>query len=242
MEEAQSSSITGVPAESGPGMEAAAAQGGRLPQTDPGQLGKMPAGAAGTETVGRQPAGRNERFAGQQGRGQAARAQNAAAQDGEGAGAAASRKDEGRPVVPAPQEGRGPGAWREERDGGRAGMGDLQLRAQGEQLRQYQQQEMRTVFENDLSAIRRAYPDEQAKSVDELGTQFIAMCAAGVSPLAAYEALRAEKNRSFRQPPSMGDVRPVGGKGFYTRDEVARMSRSEIERNFERIRRSMDRW
>ena len=40
----------------------------------------------------------------------------------------------------------------------------------------------------------------------------------------------------------MGDVRPAGGKGFYTRDEVARMSRSEIERNFERIRRSMDRW
>ena len=68
MEEAQSSSITGVPAESGPGMEAAAAQGGRLPQADLGKLGKMPAGAAGTETVGR-PAGRNERFAGQQGRG-----------------------------------------------------------------------------------------------------------------------------------------------------------------------------
>lgn len=111
-----------------------------------------------------------------------------------------------------------------------------------EQLRRYQQREMQAVFDGDLKAIRSAYPDERANSVDELGPQFIAMCAAGVSPLSAYEALRAEKARSVRQPPSMGDVRPAGGKGFYTRDEVARMSRSEIERNFERIRRSMDRW
>lgn len=111
-----------------------------------------------------------------------------------------------------------------------------------EQLRRYQQREMQAVFDGDLKAIRSAYPDERANSVDELGPQFIAMCAAGVSPLSAYEALRAEKARSVRQPPSMGDVRPAGGKGFYTRDEVARMSRSEIEHNFERIRRSMDRW
>ena len=80
--------------------------------------------------------------------------------------------------------------------------------------------------------------------MDELGPQFIAMCAAGVSPLSAYEALRAEKARNTKQPPSMGDVRPAGSKDkdFYTRDEVARMSQAEVSKNYETIKKSMTKW
>ena len=113
-----------------------------------------------------------------------------------------------------------------------------------EQLRRYQQREMQAVFDGDLKAIRSAYPDERANSVDELGPQFIAMCAAGVSPLSAYEALRAEQARSVRQPPSMGDVRPAGSKDkdFYTRDEVARMSQAEVSKHYETIKKSMTKW
>ena len=97
------------------------------------------------------------------------------------------------------------------------------------------------VFREDLAAIRAAWPDETAASVRELGPQFAAICAAGVEPLAAYEALRAQRQR--RAAPSTGRVAAGGGDGtYFSRDEVARMSREEIHRNFDRIRRSMRRW
>lgn len=121
---------------------------------------------------------------------------------------------------------------------------DPELQAQAEQLERYRQRERENVFANDLKAIRKAYPDEKAKRIEELGPQFIAMCASGVSPLAAYEALRAEKARNTKQPPSMGDVRPAGSKDkdFYTRDEVARMSQAEVSKHYETIKKSMTKW
>lgn len=97
------------------------------------------------------------------------------------------------------------------------------------------------VFREDLAAIRAAWPDETAASISELGPQFAAICAAGVEPLAAYEALRAQRQR--RAAPSTGKVAAGGGDGtYFSRDEVARMSREEIHRNFDSIRRSMRRW
>lgn len=121
---------------------------------------------------------------------------------------------------------------------------DPEIRAQAEQLEQYRQREREAVFANDLKAIRKAYPDEKAKSIDELGPQFVAMCASGVSPLAAYEALRVEKARNTKQPPSMGDVKPSGGKGkeYYSREEVAAMNQAEVSKNYETIRKSMAKW
>ena len=110
-----------------------------------------------------------------------------------------------------------------------------------ETFRALQQREAQRVFREDLAAIRAAWPDEKAKSIAELGPQFAAICAAGVEPLAAYEALRAQRRR--RSAPSTGPVAGAGGDGdYYTRDEVARMSREEIHRNFDKIRRSMRRW
>lgn len=121
---------------------------------------------------------------------------------------------------------------------------DPELQAQAQQLEQYKQRERENIFSNDLKAIRKAYPDEKAKSIEELGPQFVAMCASGVSPLAAYEALRAEKARSVKQPPSMGEVRPKGsaGKEFFTREEVAAMNPTEVSKNYDRIRKSMEQW
>ncbi len=120
---------------------------------------------------------------------------------------------------------------------------DPDILRQRQQLEEYRQREAQSIFAADLKAIKKAYPDEKAKSVEELGDQFIRLCAAGISPLSAYEAIRAEKNRGAKQPPSMGDIRPGGGgKEYFTRDEVKAMSQAEVHRNYDKIRESMKKW
>ncbi len=106
----------------------------------------------------------------------------------------------------------------------------------------YRQQAMDAAFTADLKEIRKAYPDEKAKSVMDLGEDFLRLRAHGVSNLVAYEALRSQTGRTEKNP-SMGDVKPNGGaKDFYTHDEVARMSKSEVEKNFDTIKKSMKKW
>ena len=110
------------------------------------------------------------------------------------------------------------------------------------ELEGYRQRERERLFTDDLAQIRAAHPEESARSVGELGPQYLAICAAGVDPLCAYEAVRSHRDRTA-PPPSTG---AFGGKPpareFFTRDEVAQMSRSEIHRNFDKIRRSMSHW
>ena len=110
------------------------------------------------------------------------------------------------------------------------------------ELEGYRQRERERLFTDDLAQIRAAHPEESARSVSELGPQYLAICAAGVDPLCAYEAVRSHRDRTA-PPPSTG---AFGGKPpareFFTRDEVAQMSRSEIHRNFDKIRRSMSHW
>lgn len=120
---------------------------------------------------------------------------------------------------------------------------DPDILRERQQLEEYRQREAQNIFASDLKAIKKAYPDEKAKSVEELGDQFVRLCAAGISPLSAYEAIRAEKNRGTKQPPSMGDVKPSGGgKDFFTPDEVKAMSQAEVHKNYDKIRESMKKW
>ena len=121
---------------------------------------------------------------------------------------------------------------------------DPEIRAQAEELQRHRQREAQEQFSNDLKAIRKAYPDEKAKSVDELGVEFLKLCASGIKPLVAYEAIRAEKARSTQNPPSMGDVKPTssGEKEFFTREEVAAMDQATVSKNYEKIRKSMGTW
>lgn len=101
-------------------------------------------------------------------------------------------------------------------------------------------------FADDLKAIKKAYPDEKAKSVIELGPEFMAMMATGrVSAVAAYEAVRAERNRTAPKPPSTGGIQGSGAKGkggVYTREEVERMTPAQINEHLDDIRKSMSGW
>lgn len=120
-----------------------------------------------------------------------------------------------------------------------------ELAAQQQELEAFRAERRQRVFERDLAAIRKEYPDEKAATVDDLGADFLAIMAAGkVDALAAYEAVRAQRARQAPQPPSMGDVKGAGGpeKGWFSRRDVQQMSPGEVRRNFEAIRRSMGRW
>lgn len=101
------------------------------------------------------------------------------------------------------------------------------------------------VFAQDMAAIRKMYPDEKAKSVTELGDEFMAMMATGqVDAVSAYEAVRAKRQRTAPKPPSTGKIQAgAAGQGaYYTREQVEAMSDEQIERNFDDIRRSMATW
>lgn len=115
------------------------------------------------------------------------------------------------------------------------------LQAEVAQLRQ---REAQTVFEEHLAQIKAVYPEETANRIEELGDTYLGlMSAGGVSPLAAYEAARAEaKRRELR--PSMGEVKSSApGQGsYFSREEVRRMKKSEISANYDAIRQSMNHW
>ena len=120
---------------------------------------------------------------------------------------------------------------------------DPEIKRAQEQLQHYQQMEMEQAFERDLATIKKAYPSEKAKSIDDLGPEFLAIMASGkVSPLAAYEAVLAERKRNS-PPPSMGDV--ATGKGeseFFTPEEVRTMTPKQVEKNLDKILASQKRW
>ena len=122
---------------------------------------------------------------------------------------------------------------------------DPQLKQERERLQRYEQQEAEQCFAKDLAAIKKAFPDEKAKHISELGDEFMAMMASGkVSAVAAYRAIREQRQIDHPAPKSMGDVGGSGGteKEYYTPDEVQRMSPAEVRKNYEKIRRSMTRW
>ena len=100
-------------------------------------------------------------------------------------------------------------------------------------------------FEQDLRSIKKAYPDEKAKSVMELGPEFMAIMATGqVSAVTAYEAIRAKRARTAPKPVSTGAI--GGGQkqpgGHYTREQVEAMSPKEVHDHYDDIRKSMKSW
>ena len=115
---------------------------------------------------------------------------------------------------------------------------DPEFLAQAAELKKAHDREAQAQFSNDLKTIRAAYPDEKAQKVEELGIEFLKLCAGGISPLVAYEAIRNEKARSAANPPSMGDVKtsPTTEKEFFTRAEVAAMDQATVSRYFDKIR------
>lgn len=100
-----------------------------------------------------------------------------------------------------------------------------------------------SIYKEVLQKVKAVYPDEKAIHIKELGEQFLSICANGVDPVVAYEAIR-NNGKKKTQNPSMGDVAQSGNapKDYFTKDEVDKMSDTEIKTNYDTIRNSMKKW
>lgn len=104
-------------------------------------------------------------------------------------------------------------------------------------------------LENDLKAVKEAYPDVKANSVFELGEKFIELMKTGlVDPVTAYEVqLRFNEKNTKSVPPKIGAVneKVTVDKEFYTPEEVDRLTEQDYDKDptlFEKVRRSMLKW
>ena len=105
----------------------------------------------------------------------------------------------------------------------------LELRAQKEAL---ERREAQRTFADDLAAVKRYNKAEKAASVEELGETFLRARAMGLDPLAAYDIVQKERERSAAQrPPEIGAVAAGtgGDKGYYTEAELDRLTGKDLD-------------
>ncbi len=104
---------------------------------------------------------------------------------------------------------------------------DAELTSLKAELDAYRGRESERQFAADLEQIKAEFPDENAKSVDELGTTFIKLRACGVDNLTAYRATAAE-----RQKPA--DIGRVGadalqGERLFSSEELDSLTREQLD-------------
>lgn len=99
------------------------------------------------------------------------------------------------------------------------------------------------VFAEDMAAVMAVNPNETAKSITELGEDFIRLRAAGISAEVAYNAVNATKKK-IAPPPNSGKVSAAGRTNteFYTPEEVRAMSTEDVLKNLEKVEKSQRQW
>ena len=106
------------------------------------------------------------------------------------------------------------------------------------------QRETQRRFEDDLAEIKRAYPDEKAQSVAELGEQFMRLRANGVDNMTAYRAI-ADGRKPTPPPAEIGKVGASGKdeKTYYTSEELDALTPEQLknERVYKKAMRSLTR-
>ncbi|MGI5824515.1 MAG: hypothetical protein ACOX7J_02985 [Bacillota bacterium] len=96
-----------------------------------------------------------------------------------------------------------------------------------------------------LSEVKNSFPECKAESVDEFGIEFATLLQNGLSPVTAYAAVTAAQNAGKKPtPPEIGAVnnREAPDREFFTREEVAKMTKDEVHRNWGRIQKSRLKW
>lgn len=107
-------------------------------------------------------------------------------------------------------------------------------------------------FDSDLAAVKAAYPELTAKSVEELGEEYLKLQVLN-EQLPEDEQLDAASiygmvmARKPKKQPSTGDIQSAGTveKEFYTSDEVDKFTREDYISNpslMEKVRNSMRKW
>lgn len=96
-----------------------------------------------------------------------------------------------------------------------------------------------------LADVKAVYPDVAAESVDDFGDEFTKLIGAGVDPAVAYAATQnVAKAQEKPVPPQIGAVnsKAASESEYFTKDEVAKMSKAEVKKHYEKIRKSMPTW
>lgn len=118
-----------------------------------------------------------------------------------------------------------------------------------EELEALREEKRNRVFEDDLKAIKDAYPEVKAKSIRELGEKYWSLMKTGeLSAVEAYEVIRKLEERGKKTPPpSTGSVKQVAGKTekeFYSSEEVDELSEKDLDdpKILNKVLKSMTKW
>lgn len=98
-------------------------------------------------------------------------------------------------------------------------------------------------LEKDLAAVKKAYPEVKAASVEELGEEFLRIMATGaVDAATAYGIIQSKQAKSkARKPPVTGKVgkSDTGDGGYYTSEELDTLTMDELMSDPKKYRKAM---
>lgn len=122
----------------------------------------------------------------------------------------------------------------------------LELKAKAEYG---EQQAFEALKKDDLAAVKKAYPEVKAKSVEDLGEEFLMLRAKDIPAELAYAAVQQMKEATKKPvPPVMGALNKTPAeKDFYTSAEFDEITRNHPEKLDDPkfmalIRKNMERW
>ena len=97
------------------------------------------------------------------------------------------------------------------------------------------------LMQQDLDAVRKV--DPSIRSLEDLGDGFVDYVNAGLDPVRAYWALKAEEQATTATPPKeVGKVEAGSAeKDYYTDAEIDAMSSEELTKNWKKVMASWDR-
>lgn len=97
------------------------------------------------------------------------------------------------------------------------------------------------LMQEDLEKIRKV--DPSLKSLEDLGDAYVDYVAAGLDPVKAYWAIKAEERATQATPPKeIGRVETSPAeKDYYTDAEIDAMSSEELSKNWKKVMASWDR-
>ncbi|MBR3870621.1 MAG: hypothetical protein IKJ17_03880 [Clostridia bacterium] len=95
------------------------------------------------------------------------------------------------------------------------------------QLEAYKSRECQRQFASDLEEIKNEFPNENAKSIEDLGLTFIKLRACGVDNLTAYRAIASQRHL----PADIGRVGADASQGerLFSSEELDALSKEQLD-------------
>lgn len=117
----------------------------------------------------------------------------------------------------------------------------------GKLINSYRARDIEWTIAQDIAAVNAAFPEVGLKSMDDLGGQFMALRAAGITDpvlcwCAAREVAKQKKKPSPGSPGSMFSSVDTSGGEFFTPQEVDSMSREQVKKHYDKIIKSQKQW